>query len=96
VPTGTFEYRSDAERLAIEAAIAFVTELHQLALTAPPGHVLDQCEAQALDAGRTLLRDTVAGAVQTRITVAEKKGAPRALARAPDRSASNGGVTAKC
>ena len=96
MPTGTFAYRTDAERLAIEAAIAFVTELHQVARMAPPGHVLDQCEAQALDAGRVLLRNTLQQAVQARIADAEQKGATPAPARAPDRSASNGGVTATC
>ena len=95
MPTGTFEYHSDAERLAIETAIAFVTELHQLALTAPAGHVLDQCEQQALGQGRTLLRSTLQQAVQARIATAEKKGALPGTARAPDRSASNGGVTGR-
>jgi hypothetical protein len=95
MPTGTFEYHSDTERLAIEAAIAFVTELHQLALAAPDGHVLDQCEQQALAQGRTLLRSTLQQAVQARIATAEKKGAPLGVARAPERSASNGGVTEK-
>jgi hypothetical protein len=87
MPTGTFEYHSDAERLAIETAIAFVTELHQLALAAPPGQVLDQCEQQALGQGRTLLRNTLQQAVQARIATAEKKGATHAAVRAPDRSA---------
>jgi len=95
MPTGTFEYHSDAERLAIEMAIAFVTEMHQLALAAPDGQVLDQCEQQALGQGRTLLRSTLQQAVQARIATAEKKGAPAAAACAPDRSASNGGVTGR-
>jgi hypothetical protein len=95
MPTGTFEYHSDTERLAIEAAIAFVTELHQLALAAPAGQVLDQCELQALGQGRTLLRSTLQQAVQARIATAEKKGAPPDTARVPERSASNGGVTGK-
>jgi hypothetical protein len=33
MPTGTFDYRSEAERLAIERAIAFVAEMHALAQT---------------------------------------------------------------
>ncbi len=95
MPTGTFVYRDDAERRAIEAAIAFVTEMHQLALLAPPGLVLDRCEQQALAQGRALLRDTVQRAVQARVGDAEKKGAPPAPARAPGRSASSGGATAR-
>jgi hypothetical protein len=35
MPTVTFEYRTEEERFAIERAVAFVTELRQLALTAP-------------------------------------------------------------
>ena len=75
--TGTFEYRTDAERKAIERAIAFVCEMHDLALVAPSGQVLDQCEQQAMDRGRDLLRDTLQEAVQARIEAAEvKKGRP--------------------
>ena len=47
MPTGTFEYRTDAERKAIERAIAFVAEMHDLARTAPAAQVLDQCEQQS-------------------------------------------------
>jgi hypothetical protein len=89
MPTGTFEYRSDAERLAIEAAIAFVADLHRLALTAPDGQVLDRCEQQALAQGRDLLRSALQRAVQTRIDQAEPKGGPHAAVRAPARSASS-------
>jgi hypothetical protein len=95
MPTGTFEYRSDEERRAIEAAIAFVTEMHQLALTAPDGQVLPLCEQQALHEGRDLLRSAVQQAVQARIGRAEEKGGPHGAARAPGRSASRGGVTAR-
>lgn len=49
--TGTFEYRTDAERVAIERAIAFVAEMHDLALAVPSGQVLDRCEQQATDRG---------------------------------------------
>jgi len=37
MPTGTFEYRGEAERVALERAIAFVAEMHSLAQTAPDG-----------------------------------------------------------
>jgi len=94
MPTGTFHYRTDEERLAIEAAIAFVTEMRHLAHTAPAGQVLPLCEAQALQQGRALLRNTLRDAVQARIDAAEQKGAPRASARAPARSASSGAAGA--
>lgn len=74
MPTGTFEYRSPEERLAIEAAIAFVAEMHALALSAPPGQVLADCERHALGQGRRLLRDTLAKAAQARVDHAEQKG----------------------
>jgi len=34
MPTGKFEFRDDAERVAIEQAIAFVQEIRDFALTA--------------------------------------------------------------
>ena len=91
--TGTFEYRTDAERRAIERAIAFVAALHDLALTAPSGQVLDQCEQQATDRGRDLLRDTLQEAVQSRIDTAEVKKGRRGGVRAEARSTTSGGAS---
>ena len=90
MPTGTFEYRSEQERVAIERAVAFVAEMHSLAQAAPDGQVLHACEGYALDAGRDLLRRTLQQAAQARIDAAEQKGGPPAPARAPARSASSG------
>lgn len=81
MPTGTFEYRDDAERVAIEQAIAFVAQMRDLALHATPGQVLDQCETHALDAGRDLLRNTLQHAVQNSIEHAETKRGRTASAR---------------
>ena len=78
MPTGTFEYRTAEERLAIEAAIAFVAEMHRLALTAPDGSVLAACEQHALGPGRRLLADALAKAAQARVDPAEQKGGPHA------------------
>jgi hypothetical protein len=89
MPTVTFEYRSEQERLAIERAVAFVAEMHSLAQTAPEGLVLHSCEGHALDAGRDLLRFTLQQAVQGRVDAAEQKGGPRGPARAPARSAAS-------
>lgn len=91
--TGMFEYRTEAERKAIERAIAFVAELHDLAGTAPSGHVLDRCEQQAVDAGRVLLRSTLQDAVQARIDAAESKTEPRGVVRAGARSTGSGGAS---
>lgn len=90
MPTGTFEYQTAGERLAIETAIAFVSDLHHLAQTAPPGNVLSLAEGQALEQGRALLRSSLAAAVQARIDSAEQKGGLHASARARARSASSG------
>jgi hypothetical protein len=93
MPTLSFEYRSEAERIAIERAVAFVAEMHALAHTAPDGQVLHACEGHALDAGRDLLRATLRHAVQQRIEHAEQKGGPHVSARAPARSAASGAAT---
>jgi hypothetical protein len=82
MPVGTYEYRSEAERAAIERAIAFVTQLNDLALTTPPGHVLDACEFQALTAGRDLLRASLQQAVQSYVDCAEEKKRSRGNATA--------------
>jgi hypothetical protein len=78
--TLTVTCRDDAERLAVEQAIAFVRQLHQLAATAPDGTVLAACEQAALTDGRALLRTTLAAAVQQRVAAAEQKGGPPASA----------------
>src|SRR3982751_413983 len=85
-PTLTIEYRDENERLALEQAIAYISELRQLAIDAPAGTVLDACEDLALDKGRILLRSTLAAAWHGRIAVAEQKGGTLALAprRTPD------------
>lgn len=95
MPTGTFEYRSEPERAAIERAIAFVAEMHSLAQAAPDGQILHACEGHALGAGRDLLRHTLQQAAQARIDAAEQKGAPHAAARAAARSASSGPAGAR-
>jgi len=86
--TLTITCRDDAERLALEQAIAYVAHLHQLALSAPDGTVLAACEQLALRDGRALLRSTLAAALTGRITAAEQKGgrpasAPRRTPGAP-------------
>ena len=48
MPTLTIEYRDEAERLALEQAIAYVAHLRQLAHDAPDGTVLAACEQLAL------------------------------------------------
>ena len=77
MPTATFEYSTEAERLSIEHAIAFASEMHQLALDVPHGTVLDACEQQAVERGPAFLRQTLQNALQARMDVADaKKGGP--------------------
>lgn len=74
MPMLTVEYQDDAERLLLEQAIAYVTQLRQTALTAADGTVLAVCEQLALRDGRALLRSTLAAAVESRVALAEQKG----------------------
>lgn len=78
MPVLTIEYRDDAERLALEQAIAYVAQLRQAAQDAPDGTVLAACEKLALTDGRALLRSTLAAALGGRIVAAEQKGGPPA------------------
>jgi hypothetical protein len=81
MPTLHIDYRDDAERLALEQAIAYVAQLRQVAQDAPDGSVLAAWEKLALADGRALLRSTLAAALEGRIATAEQKGGPPASAR---------------
>jgi hypothetical protein len=93
MPALHIEYRDNAERLALEQAIAYVTQLRQLAQDAPHGTVLAACEKLALHEGRALLRSTLVAALQGRIDTTEQKGGTHATVptRTPDapRAATN-------
>ena len=52
MPTITIEYRDERYRIALEQAIASLTELHQFAQDAPRSSVLDDFENLALSDGR--------------------------------------------
>jgi hypothetical protein len=81
MPTLTIEYRDDAERLVLEQALAYASQLSQLAQDAPEGSVLAACEQLALRSGRDLLRSTLAAALEGRIVTAEQKGGRHATVR---------------
>jgi hypothetical protein len=91
MPTLTIEYQDENERLGLEMAIAYFTQLRQAAHTAPNGSVLAVCERVALESGRALLRSTLAAAVESRIAHDEQKGGPRGSApkRTPDTPRAN-------
>jgi hypothetical protein len=78
MPSLSIEYNTEAERLALEQAIAFFTQMRQVAVTAPDGTVLAACEQVALNDGRRLIKDTLAAAVQARADVTDAKKNSRA------------------
>ena len=96
MPAVTIEYTTEAERLALEQAIAYFTQLRQVAASAPDGTVLGACEQVALGSGRALLRDTLAAAVQGRADAAEQKGGRRADAPARTPDGTRGGTPGRC
>jgi hypothetical protein len=82
MPTLTIEYATEADRIALEQALAFFSQMRHVAATAPDGTVLAACERVALDSGRQLLRDTLAAAVQARAEAADaQKKAPASAAK---------------
>lgn len=92
MPTLQVECRTERELRLVQQAIAFIAEMHDLALSAPEGQVLHLCEALALDQGRQVLRDTLQSAVQACVDSAEEKGARPASARVPAATTSKGGI----
>jgi len=74
MPVMSIEYHDENERLALEQAIAFFSQMRQVAQTAPAGTVLAACEKVALEQGQVVLRNSLAAAVQSRVDVADKKG----------------------
>ena len=76
MPTLTIEYTTEAERMELERAIAYVQEMRQLGATAAHGAVLEACETFALSAGRQLLRDNLAATAQARADAEKKSPAP--------------------
>jgi hypothetical protein len=94
MPSLTIEYRDEAERLAIEQALAYVAQLRLVAGTAPDGTVLAACERVALQDGRALLRSSLAAALEGRIAADEQKGGRRAAARRRTPGAARAGTGA--
>ena len=82
MPTFTVEYTTEAERLELERAVAYVAEMRRVGATAAHGTVLNTCELFALDKGRQLIRDNLAATLQARAD-AEKK-VPAASAKGVD------------
>ena len=81
MPTISFHYDTDSERLELERASACVAEMRRLGRTAAYGTVLDTLERHALDRGRAFLRDNLAATVQAR--AAGEKKVPANASAAP-------------
>lgn len=81
----------DARHEAIvRRALALTEEMEQLALTAPDGQVVNECEAAVLDKGRKLQNQILGEAVQRRLAVAEKKGRRCGVVPVDDRKKTKG------
>lgn len=72
--TVVLEIRSPQQEALLRQFHAYVMEMEDLALRAPDGQVVDQCERVALSKGREIHREVLEQAVQRRIEAAEKKG----------------------
>src|SRR5262245_55002747 len=72
--TVTLEVHSPEQAALLRQFHALVLEMEQLALSAPPGQVSDQCEAAILEGGRQVNRQVLQQGVQQRIEALEKKG----------------------
>jgi len=88
--TITLEVDSASQEQLVRRYHALVTELADLADTAPDGEVIDVLEGAVLERGRDTLRATLQEAVQRRIDTAEKKGRCCAPARAVGRGKTAG------
>ena len=76
MPSLTIEYTTDAERLELERAVAYVAEMRRLGATAARGTVLAACEVLALSAGRRLIRENLQATVQARADAQKKRREP--------------------
>ena len=83
MPTFTVEYATEAERLELERAVAYVAEMRRVGATAAHGTVLDTCELFAMDRGRRLLRENLAATLQARADAEKKVPAPSAKDAGP-------------
>jgi hypothetical protein len=83
MPTLTIAYETEQERLLLEQAVAYFTQIRRVGAMAAPGTVLAACEDVALVSGRALVRDSLAAAVQARADTQKKRRAN--VTKAPGR-----------
>jgi hypothetical protein len=70
----TLEVSSAEQEAVLRQFHGLLLEMEQLALSAPPGQVIDRCEALVLQRGQDVNRQLLQQAVQQRIEALEKKG----------------------
>ena len=89
MPTFTIEYTTEAERIILERAVAFVTQMRRVAVDAPAGTVVDACERVASTLRRTLLNGVLGAAIRGRADLVDaKKKGPAAAPGASGNAAS--------
>jgi hypothetical protein len=69
----TLEVSCQEQAALLRQFHGLLQEMHQLALAAPHGQVLDVCEAAVLQRGQEVSRQVLEQAVQQRIATLEKK-----------------------
>jgi hypothetical protein len=69
-----FDVTDESQEALLRQFYAYVQEMDKLALSAPPGQVIDACEQMAWQRGQDVSREVLQKAVQRRIDAAEKKG----------------------
>ena len=68
------EVSSPEQAALLQQFHGLLQELEQLAMSAPPGEMLDVCEAAVLERGQEVNRQVLQQVVQQRIDALEKKG----------------------
>lgn len=82
----TLEVNSPEQEALLRQFHALILEMTELALSAPAGQVLEQCEAAVWERGQQVNRQVLEQAVQQRIEALEKKGRRCGVARAVGRA----------
>lgn len=92
--TITLEVSSPEQAALLQQFHGLLQELEQLAMSVPPGQVVDLCEAAVLHRSQEVNRQVLQQVVQQRIDTLEKKGrrCEPAAAVGPGKTAARAGV----
>lgn len=89
------EVTSPEQEALLRQFHGLLLEMEQLALSAPPGQVIDLCEAAVLKGGQDVNRQLLQQVVQQRIEALEKKGRRCGIAPAAGRAKTAVGENAR-